>query len=217
MGNDCCDVMDLGTTQARQRRILAVVLAINVATFALMVVAGIVASSTSLLGGSLDNLGDSLTYALSLAVVGATHQRQSRVALVKGLLILGAAAFVAFQIAYRIYNPSLPIFETMGVAGLLNLAANGVCLWLLTPYRGGDVNMQSAWECSRNDILEGIAVLAAAGGVWVFDAGWPDLAVASVLLALFVASGIRVLRRAASGLRGGPPARSALPTLPHRR
>lgn len=84
---------------------------------------------------------------------------------------------------------------------MLNLVANIVCLRLLTPYRHGDVNLASAWECSRNDIYEGVAVFAAAGGVWLFESAWPDLAVAVILLLLFTRSAVRVFRAAIQGLR----------------
>jgi Co/Zn/Cd efflux system component len=141
-----------------------------------------------------------LTYALSLAVVGASLASQARVSVVKGFLILAAALVVAAQIVYRLLNPTVPLFETMGIIGLVNLGFNVICLWLLTPYRRGDVNMASAWECSRNDIYEGTAVLAAAGAVWIFDAGWPDLVVATGLLALFLKSAISVLRRSFAAL-----------------
>ena len=114
----------------------------------------------------------------------------------KAALILAAAIAVAMQIGWRLANPAVPLFEGMGIAALLNLGANFVCLRLLTPYRHGDVNMASAWECSRNDMLEGAAVIAAALGVWAFDAGWPDLAVAAALLLLFVRSAWRVVRAA---------------------
>lgn len=196
-------VLDLRRTHARQRRVLRIVLAINVATFLMMAAGAWLSRSSSLLSGGLDNFGDALTYALSLAVIGASVAAQSRVALVKGLLILGAAAAVAAQIVYRLIEPAQPVFETMGAVGLANLAANGVCLWLLTPYRRGDVNMASAWECSRNDIYEGLAVLAAAGAVGLFGAGWPDLVVAAGLLALFIRSGVGVVRRSVRGLRKG--------------
>lgn len=204
MADACCDpLMDLSQSQAKQRRVLGTVLVINIATFAMMAYAAWQARSTSLLSGGLDNFGDALTYALSLAVVGASVAAQSRVALVKGLLIMGAAVGVAIQLVYRMLNPTVPVFETMGIAGLINLGANAVCLALLTPYRRGDVNMASAWECSRNDIVEGFAVLAAAAAVAIFDAGWPDLAIAAGLLVLFVRSSIRVLREAVKGLRQG--------------
>jgi Co/Zn/Cd efflux system component len=155
--------------------------------------------------GWLDNLGDALTYALSLAVVSASAQAKAKVAMVKACLIAGAALAVAAQIAWRLTHPAVPIFETMGVAASLNLGANLLCLWLLTPYRHNDVNMASVWECSRNDVLEGCAVIAAALGVWFFKAGWPDLVIAVALLLLFARSAARVMRSAALSLRGSRP------------
>lgn len=197
MSGSCCSgTVDLQAMQAKQRRVLMVVLAINLATFAMMLAAAIYSGSSSLLSGSLDNLGDALTYLLSLLVIGASQRAKARVALFKGLLILGAALAVAVQIGWRLAHPGVPMFEAMGVAALANLAFNGVCLWLLTPYRQGDVNMASAWECSRNDVFEGTAVLLAAAGVWWFGTGWPDLVVGGALLLLFLGSAWRVLRSA---------------------
>ncbi len=177
----------------RQRRVLMVVLAINASTFLMMVIAAMISGSSSLLSGALDNFGDAMTYALSLAVVGATSAAKARVALFKGLMILGAALAVAVQISWRVLHPEVPVFETMGIAALLNLGANLLCLRLLMPYRDGDVNMSSAWECSRNDVSEGIAVIAAALAVWVFQSGWPDIVIAFALLVLFLRSAIRIL------------------------
>ena len=134
-------------------------------------------------------------------MVGASLRAKAAVAVVKGLLILGAAIAVAAQIGWRLAHPGVPIFEAMGLAAAVNLAFNGLCLWLLTPYRFGDVNMASAWECSRNDIYEGFAVLLAAASVWMFDAGWPDLVIATVLLLMFLRSAWRVLRSALKSYR----------------
>ena len=202
MSESCCGkAIDVRALEARQRRVLTIVLAINVLTFAMMMGAAWYSRSSSLLSGGLDNLGDALTYALSLAVVGASLKAKARVALFKGLLILGAAVAVGLQIAWRIANPAVPLFEAMGLAALLNLGANACCLYLLSPFRKGDINMASAWECSRNDVWEGFAVLAAAASVWIFGAGWPDLVIAGILLLMFLRSSIRVLRNAWRELR----------------
>jgi Co/Zn/Cd efflux system component len=182
--------------QTRQRRVLLAVLAINVVTFVMMVLGSLLSGSSALLSGTLDNFGDAVTYGLSFAVVGATGAAKARVALFKGILILAAAVAVAIQIGSRLANVEAPIVETMSAAALLNLAANAGCLWLLTPYRSGDVNMASAWECSRNDVVEGVAVIVAAAAVWAFGSGWPDLIVAVLLLVVFVRSAARVLRNA---------------------
>ena len=195
--DNCCDgTLDVARLHAGQRRVLRIVLVINVGAFAMMTVAALHSGSSSLLSGTLDNFGDAVTYALSLAVVGASTRAQARVAFFKGLLILGAAIAVAGQIVWRLTNPAVPVFETMGLAGVLNLGANVACLILLAPHRKNDVNMASVWECSRNDVFEGLAVIAAAGAVYVFESGWPDLAIATALLLLFLGSAVRVLRRA---------------------
>ena len=197
MSDSCCqDHIDVAALNAKQRRILTIVLVVNIATFLMMVIAAKISSSSSLLSGALDNFGDAVTYVLSLFVIGASLAAKARVAMFKGLLILGAAIAVAIVISLRILHPETPVFETMGIAAFINLAANLLCLWLLTPYRDGDVNMSSAWECSRNDVGEGLAVIAAALAVWMFGSGWPDLIIAIGLLILFLWSAIRVIREA---------------------
>ena len=197
--SECCGcgkTLDVAALQSRQRRALWWVLAINVATFAMMLGAAWYSHSASLLSGSLDNLGDALTYALSLAVVGASLAAKARVALFKAALILAAALAVAAGIGWKLLHPQLPLFESMGAAALLNLGANLVCLRLLWPHRQGDINLASAWACSLNDVYEGAAVIAASVAVWAFGAGWPDLLIAAALLLLFLRSAWRVARAA---------------------
>ena len=190
------NIVDLASLHARQRRVLAWVFGINLATFAVMVTGSVLSGSSALLSGTLDNLGDALTYALSFAVVGASARAKARVAMVKGFLILGAALVVAAQIAWRLTDLQAPVASTMSVAAVINLVANMACLKLLTPHRDGDVNMASSWECSRNDVIEGILVIGAAAAVWAFASPWPDLLVAVLLLAVFLRSALRVLRSA---------------------
>lgn len=197
MSDSCCQgSVDTRSLQKRQRRVLMLVLVINALTFIMMITAATISGSSSLYSGALDNLGDALTYALSFAVVGTAAAMKARVALFKGLLIMGAAIAVAVQIAWHLSHLDTPIFTTMGGAAVLNLAANLVCLWLLHPHRRNDVNMASVYECSRNDVLEGVSVIAAALAVWLFDSGWPDIVIATALLVLFTRSAARVLQGA---------------------
>ena len=75
MSDSCCSgTIDLQAMRARQRRVLMIVLAINIVTFAMMLAAALYSGSSSLLSGSLDNLGDALTYLLSLADEGNHDQ-----------------------------------------------------------------------------------------------------------------------------------------------
>ncbi len=197
MSDSCCGArLDVAELETRQRRVLITVLAINVVSFIVMASGSILSGSSSLLSGMLDNLGDALTYGLSLAVVGASCAAKAKVALFKGMLIAGAALIVASQIFWHFLHLETPVVETMSLAAFVNLVANLVCLWLLTPHRHSDINMSSVWECSRNDIFDGIAVLLASFCVWIFNSPWPDIIVAIALLVLFSKSAIRVLRGA---------------------
>lgn len=196
----CCD-HECSPDQLRDRRqrtTLQIVLAINAVMFLVIVAAAMYGRTTALLADSLDNLGDALTYGLSLYAVSRGAATKARVALFKGGLILLAALGVAAQIVYRIFVPSLPIFEVMGLFSLLGLAANGLCLYLLWRHRHEDVNMSSVWECSRNDIASNLSVFVAAGAVWLTGSGWPDIVVALGLVWLLVRSSIRVI---SSGLK----------------
>lgn len=201
--SDCCSDKEcaIEALQARQGRTLRIVLAINVVMFFVELASGLLARSTALMADALDNLGDSLTYGLSLYVVRREARAKARVALFKAALILAAGLFVLGQVIYAASHPGLPVFEAMGAVSLLALVANGTCLALLWKHRAEDVNMSSVWECSRNDIASNISVFVAAILVWITDSGWPDLAVGLALAALFLRSAFNVGRNALRGLR----------------
>lgn len=190
----CCKLEEVVTV--RQRRVLRIVLAINAAAFAVILLGAWRSASSALLSDSFDYFGDALTYAVSLWAVGRGNRFKASVARFKGALILLAGALVLAQLGWRLWHPALPRFDWMLVYTLLGLAANGVSLWLLTRHRGDDVNMASVWVCSRNDIAANLSVLLAAAAVWVFDAAWPDRLVALGLAVLLLRSGVGVLRSA---------------------
>lgn len=198
----CCDDnCSIDALRGRQRGTLQIVLTINALMFLVIFVAALYGRSTALLADSLDNLGDALTYGLSLYAVSRGATVKAKVALFKGALIFLAACAVAAQIAYRLFVPSTPIFEVMGAFSLLGLAANSLCLYLLWRHRHEDVNMSSVWECSRNDIASNLSVLVAAGAVGLTGSGWPDIVVALGLVALLLRSAIRVISSAVVELR----------------
>jgi Co/Zn/Cd efflux system component len=201
MSGCCDDGCALDRLRGRQRGTLRAVLGVNAVMFLVIAGAALYGRSTALLADSIDNLGDALTYGLSLYAVSKGASAKAKVALFKGGLILLAAIVVSGQIAYRLFVPSTPVLEVMGVFSLLGLAANSICLALLWRHRGEDVNMSSVWECSRNDIASNLSVLVAAGGVWLVGSGWPDMAVALGLVCLLMRSAIRVIASAMVELR----------------
>lgn len=206
--SSCCEDKSCAVEvlRERQRGTLSAVLGINAVMFVVVMAGGLIAGSTALLSDSLDNLGDALTYALSIYAVSRSPRTKGRVALFKGFLILGAGLFVAGQVVYKLLHPQMPQFDTMGIIGMLNLLANLTCLGLLWKHRSEDVNMSSVWECSRNDIVSNLSVLVAAAGVWLTASPWPDLVIGSLLAALFLRSAWRVLGDARRAIRNAPAA-----------
>jgi Co/Zn/Cd efflux system component len=197
----CCDSScSLDGLRDRQRGTLRAVLAINVVMFLVILVAALYGRSSALLSDGLDNLGDAVTYGLSLYAVSRSDTAKARVALFKGGLIFIAACAVAGQIVYKLIYPIMPVFEIMGLFSLVSLAANSLCLFLLWRHRHEDVNMSSVWECSRNDIATNMSVFVAAGAVWLTGSGWPDIVVASCLVLLLMRSAIRVITSAKAGI-----------------
>ncbi|MEJ2179430.1 MAG: cation transporter [Gammaproteobacteria bacterium] len=196
MSGCCDDNCSLDPLRERQRSTLQIVLVINAVMFVVIAVASLYADSSALLSDSLDNLGDALTYALSLYAVARGAAIKAKVALFKGILIFIAASVVAAQIVYKLFVPTVPVFELMGGFSLAGLAANGVCLFLLWRHRHEDVNMSSVWECSRNDIATNLSVFIAAGADWFTNSGWPDIVVASCLVVLLLRSAVRVITSA---------------------
>lgn len=201
MAGCCNQSCSLDAVESRQRSTLKAVLGINGLMFVIIAGAALYAGSAALLSDSLDNLGDALTYGLSLYAVARGAPAKARVALFKGVLILIGACVVAGQIVYRLFVPTVPIFELMGVFSVAGLAANSLCLFLLWRHRHEDINMSSVWECSRNDIATNVSVLIAAGAVWFTGSGWPDIVVASCLVILLMNSAARVIGGARAELR----------------
>jgi len=200
---DCCNdkACEIDALRGRQSSTLKIVLGISAFMFVIELAAGLIGHSVSLVADSLDMLGDALVYGFSLYVVARGTRMKARAALFKGVIMAGFGLFVLGQAIYRIAVPQLPAFETIGVIGLLALAANGICFWLLWRHRADDINMSSVWLCSRNDIIANISVLFAAGGVWLTHSGWPDIAVGLALAALFLRSALHVLRQSIRELR----------------
>ena len=201
MSGCCNNNCSLNALHERQRSTLKIVLGINAVMFLVIVAAALYGKSTALLADSLDNLGDALTYALSLYAVSRGTATKAKVALFKGGLIFLAALSVLAQIVHKLLAPSTPLFEIMGAFSILGLAANSICLFLLWRHRHEDVNMSSVWECSRNDIASNLSVFVAAGAVWLTGSGWPDILVASGLVLLLLRSASRVIRSALAELR----------------
>lgn len=184
----------------RYRRVLWLVITINAAMFIIEMAAGHLAGSQALQADALDFLGDTLTYGMSLAVIGMPIVVRARAAIVKGVSLFGMGLWVFAATAFQVLHAGTPRAEIMGVIGFLALAANVASVLLLMRYKDGDANVRSVWLCSRNDAIGNVAVMAAALGVWGTATAWPDLIVAAIMAGLFLTSAIQILRQSAAEL-----------------
>jgi Co/Zn/Cd efflux system component len=180
----------------RYKRILWTVIGINGTMFLTEMVAGQLAGSQALKADALDFLADTVTYGLSLAVIGTSLRRRASAALLKGISLSAMALWVFGSTVYQTLVLGLPKAEVMGVIGMMALAANLASVLLLLPYKDGDANVRSVWLCSRNDAIGNVIVMIAALGVWGTATAWPDLAVAAVMAGIFLTSSVQILRHA---------------------
>jgi cation diffusion facilitator family transporter len=208
----CCETktVELAALRHRQGRVLAIVLAVNLAMFFVEFGAGLLSGSTALLADSLDMLGDSLVYGFSLYVLHRSQAWRARAALAKGGImgVFGIGVLVGAVIRLRAGVP--PVVPAMAVIGSLALLANACCFVLLWRHRADDINLRSTWLCSRNDLIANGGVLVAAALVAWSGSLWPDLLVGGAIAVLFVRTASVVLResfaelgRLRSGALGG--------------
>lgn len=177
------------------RRILLIVTAINFSMFITELIGGHIVGSMALQADALDFLADSLTYAISLMVIGRPPKIRALAALGKAvsLAILGVTVFATT--IYRAFVMVTPEAVPMGAIGLLAMFANIASVVLLYRWREGDANVRSVWLCSRNDAIGNVAVMLAAVMVAWLGNGWPDILVAAIMAGLFLNSAAQILRQ----------------------
>ena len=197
-GNPVFDGVD-----RRYRLMLWAVIAINAAMFVVEMIAGRLAGSQALQADALDFLSDSMTYGMSLAVIGMSLKVRSTAALIKGASLMLMGLWVFGSTVYQTFVLGLPKAEVMGVVGFLAMAANIASVVLLMRYKEGDANVRSVWLCSRNDAIGNVAVVLASVAVWATASAWPDLLVALAMAALFLRSAQLILRQAWREFRHG--------------
>jgi cation diffusion facilitator family transporter len=193
--HDSCDARRLADSGAH-RRVLWLVLMINLVIFGGEFGVGWVASSSAVQGDSLDSLGDALVYGISLLVVGRSLRARAMSALTKGALQVAFAVVVMAEVVYRLSHGVPPTTTLMSLAAAGALVLNGACLALLTRYRADDINMRSVWQCSRNDVIGNAGVLVTSGLIAWTGWWWLDLIFGAALAALFLKTGWSVIRAA---------------------
>lgn len=109
---------------------MQIVLVINAIFFVVEFFFGILARSTALLADSLDMLGDTLVYALSLCVLSRSIKWKATASIAKGIVMVAFGVGVLIEAAYKALAGQMPVYETMGIIGILALLANAICFIL---------------------------------------------------------------------------------------
>ena len=203
MAAGCGHETNFDGVSADYKRRLWLVIVINAAMFAVEMTAGHLARSQALQADALDFFADAMTYAISLAVIGASLKVRATAALAKGASLLVMGVWVFGSTLYQILVLGTPSAGVMGAVGFLALAANLASVLLLVAYKDGDANVRSVWLCSRNDAIGNVAVMIAAVGVWGTATAWPDLIVAGIMAGLFLTSATQILRQGCREYRDG--------------
>jgi Co/Zn/Cd efflux system component len=192
-----------GATPAYRRALLWVI-AINLVGFVVVLGGGLAEGSASLSANALDFLADSATYAISLWVIGRSLTVRTGAALFKGLSLGAVALSVGGFATWRALAGAAPSGEAISLLGLFGALANLAAAALLVRYRGGDANVRSVWLCTRNDLIQCLAVAATGVLVWLTNSRWPDLIVGVILAVIFLSSALSIIRQARAEHRLAP-------------
>ena len=102
---------DLNDLMNRQRKILWAVMAINAAMFVIEVASGILAGSVALLSDAMDFFADTLTYGLTLYVIGRSTRWRTGAALLKGISLTVFAGVIFYQtVQHLTASPSQKLY-----------------------------------------------------------------------------------------------------------
>lgn len=201
-GCGCHGDTDRAAVDPAYRRALWIVVFLNVGFGVIELFGGFLADSQALKADSLDFLGDgSITFVGLLALAWAASTR-AKVALTQGIFLALLGLWVLGMAAWRAMNAVPPEAELMGGIGIAALAVNVIAALVLARFReGGDAQARAIWLFSRNDAINNVAVIIAAGLVYWLQSAWPDLIVAAAIAIVFLHSAWEIIRDASRELR----------------
>ena len=145
----CCD-HDIHEDELRVgkfRRVLWFVFVVNLGMFIVEFGTAFYANSVSLQADALDFLADSMTYGVTLLVLGSSLRVRASVAMLKGISMGVLGLWIFARTAINAQEAIVPLAGIMGAVGIAALIANVVSAVLLFKFRSGDSNMTSIWLC----------------------------------------------------------------------
>ena len=188
------DKSDISNRQ--QRKVLWIVLVLNVVLVISLLITGIIGDSSGLLANAIDNASDIAVYVISLFAIGRPQRFKRIAATVSGVMLLLLTLGVLVEAIRRFLTGAEPIGLTMMIMAVIAGIINLVCVKLLAGLQEKDVNLRAAETFSVNDFVSNGGILLA--GILVLWTGqqWPDLLVTIGVAAIVAKGGFEILRDA---------------------
>jgi Co/Zn/Cd efflux system component len=195
--NEAFEAILPATDDARQRKLLWQVLAINFFFFLLEMITGFVSQSMGLVADSLDMLADSIVYGLALFAVGAAASRKMEVAKISGYFQLVLAILGFAEVLRRFFGyGEVPEFMTMIIISAMALAGNALCFYLLQKSKSREAHMQASLIFTSNDVVVNLGVIVAGILVYLTSSKTPDLVIGILVFAIVARGAFKILKLA---------------------
>lgn len=202
--------------RSKQRRILGVVLGIADLMFFVQLITGFMGQSASLQADALD-FADTTAADESIVATRFVPRHKAILMLMKGATMVVLALAIAGLAIWNLMHENVPDVQMMAIVGAVALASNTAALAMLWPQRKSSPGLKTAWACARYDVMGNLALLMAALGVHVFGHGWPDVAVAAVMMPFTLRAAWLIIRKGRQDLRDSVVTQSTKKARPGRR
>jgi Co/Zn/Cd efflux system component len=190
-------------------RALLVSAVLNFGMVFIEVAGALYANSIALMADAIDFLEDAITYVLAIALIGLGHRPRAVFGAMTAFLMFVPGVWIAWKTIRQLYEGFPPDPLPMGAIGLLALAVNVYCAFILLPHRKGDSAHQGVWLSTRNDAIANMAIVAAAVITSFWVSVWPDVIVGLGIAALNLYAALLIAVLAWREWHGKVPAKPA--------
>jgi Co/Zn/Cd efflux system component len=174
------------------RRALGIAAALNFVMFFVEAGGALYANSIALMADAIDFIEDAITYVIAAALIGLGSRPRAVFGAVTAFLMLIPGLWIGWKTIDQLLYGFAPDPLPMGAIGLLALAVNVYCTFILLPHRKGDSAHQGVWLSTRNDAIANIAIVVAAIATAFTDSIWPDVVVGIGIAAINIHAAILI-------------------------
>jgi len=184
---DVCSVTPAEPAESKPlpyRQALLIAAALNLVMMFVEIGGALFANSIALIADAIDFYEDAMTYLMAAALIGLGARPRAMFGAATAFLMTVPCLWIAWKTMEQIRDGLPPDPLPMGAIGLLALAVNVYCAFLLLPHRRGDSAHQGVWLSTRNDAISNVAIVLAAAVTAFWPSVWPDAVVGLGIVAL---------------------------------